>query len=62
MFDKNYNLRLFGLKIPVLTQRIVHDPVTSKIYSGILDNQGNIHTTKGTYVLQSAHDTNWYNK
>ena len=59
--DTRYNLRLFGLKIPIVAYRTVQDPSHFKVYSGRLDREGNIHTSKEVYELQSAHDALWYN-
>ena len=60
MVDKEYNLRLFGLKIPIVAYRTVQDPSHFKVYSGRLDREGNIHTSKEVYELQFTHDSNWY--
>ncbi len=61
MFDKEYSFDLFGLKIPFITHRTVQNP-QSKTYSGILDENENIHSLEGIYELRSAHDSNWYVK
>ena len=62
MVDRDYSLKLFGLKIPLVTYRTVQDPSSIKTYSGRLDKEGNIHTPEGIYELQFAHDSNWYRR
>jgi hypothetical protein len=60
--DKTYSIRLFNVHIPILTQRTIQDPFSSKVYSGRLDKEGNIHSSEGVWELQSAHDASWYEK
>jgi len=62
MQDKTYSIKLFNNHIPILTQRTVQDSSLFQIYSGILDKEGNIHSSKGVWELQSAHDASWYEK
>ena len=62
MRDTEYSLDLFGVDIPLTTYRNVTDPNTGNSYSGRLDSDGNIHSSNGLYTLQSAHDSNWYQK
>lgn len=62
MVDTVYSLEFFGKKIPLVTNRVVTNPVTGEIFQGTLDKTGDIHTEKGIYRLISAHDSQWYLK
>jgi hypothetical protein len=62
MRDIEYYLDLLGIQIPMLTYRSVADPANGDSFSGRLDSEGNIHSSKGLYALQSAHDSNLYQK
>lgn len=62
MIDTFHTLEFFGHKIPLKTTRKVIDSTTAESYQGILDKNGDIHTTKEVYRLQSAHDSQWYEK
>ncbi|MFH1452351.1 MAG: hypothetical protein ABIF88_04205 [archaeon] len=62
MVDTWHSLDFFGNKIPLKTTRAVINPVTGENFQGRLDKNENIHTEKGVYKLQSAHDSNWYSK
>ena len=62
MVDTFHSLDFFGHKIPLKTTRAVINEVTGEAYQGRLDKEGNIHTKDITYILKSAHDSQWYDK
>jgi hypothetical protein len=60
MTDSHNYLSLGRLQFNLSTSRKVIDPSTGKSIEGTLDENGNICTTNGTYRLNSAHDSRWY--
>lgn len=60
MIDTTHSIDLFNFTIPLKTIRTVIYPSSGENYSGELDEEGNIHTPRGIYELQNAHDSNWY--